>query len=59
MGLMFSETDLDQQQRVKCVFDPMSLLNPGKLFPVLHRCAELGKLHMHGDKMPFQDLPRY
>ena len=59
MGLMFSEIDLDQQQRVKCVFDPKSLLNPGKIFPTLHRCAELGKLHMRGDKMPFPNLPRY
>ncbi|MBN4016543.1 FAD-binding protein [Rhodospirillaceae bacterium AH-315-P19] len=59
MGLMFSEIDLDQQQRVKCVFDPKSLLNPGKMFPILHRCAELGKLHMRGDKRPFPDLPRY
>ena len=45
MGTMFSEIDLDQQQRVKCAFDPDGLLNPGKVFPELHRCAELGRLH--------------
>ena len=37
MPEMFSEADLKQQQRVKCAFDPELLLNPGKVFPVLHR----------------------
>ena len=46
MGEMFSESDLDQQQRVKCAFDPDSLLNPGKVFPTLHRCVEQGP-HLH------------
>jgi len=59
MGVMFSKADLDQQQRVKCSFDPHSLLNPGKMFPTLHRCAELGRLHIRGGEMPFPDLPRY
>jgi len=59
MGTMFSEVDLDHQQRIKCAFDPDSLLNPGKMFPVLHRCAELGRMHVHGGKMPFPDLPRF
>ena len=59
MGEMFSETDLKQQQRVKCAFDPRSLLNPGKVFPQLHRCAELGRVHIQGGKMAFPDLPRF
>ena len=59
MGTMFSETDLDQQQRVKCAFDPKGLLNPGKVFPVLHRCAELGRMHISGGKLPFPDIPRF
>ena len=59
MGEMFSETDLKQQQRVKCVFDSKQLLNPGKVFPTLHRCAELGRMHVHGGEMPFPDLPRF
>ena len=50
MGVMFSEIDLKQQQRVKCAFDPDSLLNPGKVFPSLHRCAELGRVHIHRGK---------
>ncbi len=59
MHTMFSETDLKQQQRVKCAFDPKHRLNPGKVFPTLHRCAELGKMHVHKGKLPFPDLPRF
>ena len=59
MGAMFSETDLDQQQRVKCAFDAKGLLNPGKVFPTLHRCAELGRMHISGGKLPFPDIPRF
>jgi glycolate oxidase len=59
MGAMFSEADLKQQQRVKCAFDPDALLNPGKVFPQLHRCAELGRMHISGGKLPFPDLPRF
>ncbi len=59
MGEMFSEEDLKQQQRVKCAFDPESLLNPGKVFPTLHRCAELGRIHIHRGEIPFPDLPRF
>ena len=59
MGTMFGEDDLNQQQRVKCAFDPESLLNPGKMFPKLHRCAELGQVHIHRGETRFPDLPRF
>jgi glycolate oxidase len=59
MPAMFSETDLAQQQRVKCAFDPDGLLNPGKVFPQLHRCAELGRMHIHRGNLPHPDLPRF
>jgi len=59
MGEMFTEDDLKQQQRLKCAFDPQHLLNPGKVFPVLHRCAELGRLHVHHGKLPHPDIPRF
>jgi len=59
MGVMFTEDDLKQQQRVKCAFDPDQLLNPGKMFPKLHRCAELGQMHVHRGQVPFPDLPRF
>jgi glycolate oxidase len=59
MGVQFSDIDLDQQMRVKCAFDPDHLLNPGKVFPKLRRCAELGRLVVHAGKLPFPDLPRF
>ena len=59
MPEMFTDIDLQQQQRLKCAFDPQLLLNPGKVFPRLHRCAELGRMHVHGGAMPFPELPRF
>src|ERR1700726_415824 len=59
MGTMFDESDLAHQQRLKCAFDPDGLLNPGKVFPQLHRCAELGRLHVHAGRLPHPDLPRF
>ena len=58
MGTMFNEADLAQQLRVKCAFDPDGLLNPGKQFPELHRCAELGHLHVHRGALPHPDIER-
>jgi len=59
MPVMFTETDLNQQQHVKCAFDPASLMNPGKVFPQLHRCAEMGRMHVHRGQVPRPDLPRF
>jgi len=59
MPVMFSEADLNQQKRVKCALDPKLLLNPGKMIPQLHRCAELGRMHVHRNDAPFPDLPRF
>lgn len=59
MPEMFTEGDLAQQMRVKCAFDDKGLLNPGKVFPTLHRCAELGRMHVKGGALPFADIPRF
>jgi glycolate oxidase len=59
MGEMFDEADLDQQMRVKCAFDPEHLLNPGKMFPQLRRCAELGRMHVHRGQTAFPEIPRF
>lgn len=59
MPEMFTETDMAHQQRVKCAFDAEGLLNPGKVFPELHRCAELGRMHIHRGQIPFPDIPRF
>jgi glycolate oxidase len=56
---MFTQIDLDQQMRVKCAFDPKGLLNPGKVFPTLRRCADLGRMHVSGGNLPYADIPRF
>ncbi|MEE8396644.1 MAG: FAD-linked oxidase C-terminal domain-containing protein [bacterium] len=55
----YSEKDLDAMQRVKCSFDSQALFNPGKVFPQLRGCAELGKLHIRAGKIPFPELERF
>jgi glycolate oxidase len=59
MPEMFSKADLAQQQMLKCAFDSQSLLNPGKVFPTLHRCAEMGRLHVHHGALPHPELERF
>lgn len=59
MPEMFTEADLAQQMRVKCAFDAHGLLNPGKVFPVLHRCAELGRVHVKNGNLTHPELPRF
>jgi glycolate oxidase len=59
MPVMFTQGDLEQQQRLKCAFDDKGLLNPGKVFPTLSRCAELGRMHVSGGRLPFPDIPRF
>jgi glycolate oxidase len=59
MPVMFSDVDLAHQQRIKCAFDPELRLNPGKVFPQLRRCAELGRMHVHAGALPFPELPRF
>ena len=56
---MFTPEDMAQQLRLKCAFDAGNLLNPGKVFPTLHRCAELGRVVVRGGKLPFPDIPRF
>jgi glycolate oxidase len=59
MPEMFSAIDLKQQQNLKCAFDDEGLLNPGKVFPNLHRCAEMGRIHVKAGQLPFADIPRF
>ncbi|MBN2646154.1 MAG: FAD-binding protein [Thiotrichales bacterium] len=44
---------------IKAVFDDTGLLNPGKAVPTLHRCAELGQMHVHKGQLPFAHLERF
>jgi glycolate oxidase len=59
MPVMFSDADLAQQQRLKCAFDGAGLFNPGKVFPTLSACVELGHMHVKGGRVPFPNLPRF
>lgn len=55
----FSADELAQFHAIKAAFDPDGLLNPGKAVPTLHRCAELGRMHVHAGALPFPELPRF
>jgi len=59
MCVQFSPAERTQFIGVKRAFDPLELLNPGKVIPTLHRCAEYGKMHVHRGMLPFANLPRF
>ncbi|MCR5881105.1 FAD-linked oxidase C-terminal domain-containing protein [Phenylobacterium sp. J367] len=59
MEVQFGPEDLAQQQRLKCAFDESGLLNPGKVFPTLCRCAEYGRVHVKGGQFRFPELERF
>ena len=59
MTYQFDERDLEIQHRVKRAFDPELRFNPGKVYPTLHRCAELGREHVHAGAERFPNLPRF
>jgi glycolate oxidase len=59
MCTQFSREELDAFSAFKRAFDPYGLLNPLKLIPTLVRCAEYGKMHVHGGQVAFPDLPRF
>ena len=56
---MFSNTDIQQQIKIKKALDLSLLLNPGKVYPILRKCAEEGRVHVHGGKTKFPNIPRY
>ncbi len=55
----FESPELDIFHQIKAVFDPNALLNPGKAVPTLHRCAELGGMHVNQGALPFPELERF
>lgn len=44
MDRMFSDDDLDHQNRVRRAFDPTCRSNPGKILPGAHSCADIQSL---------------
>ena len=59
MCIQFGQLELAQFFAVKHAFDPDGLLNPGKAVPTLHRCAELGRMHVHNGQLPHPELERF
>ncbi len=59
MCVQFQAMELQQFHAVKDAFDETGLLNPGKAVPSLHRCAELGAMHVHNGELPFPELERF
>ena len=59
MCIQFSAAELETFHAVKRAFDPKGLLNPGKAVPALSRCAEFGRMHVRGGKLPHAGLPRF
>ena len=55
----FDSPELEIFHQIKQLFDPEALLNPGKAVPTLHRCAELGQMHVHNNELPFPHLERF
>ena len=55
----FRPDELAAFHRIKAAFDPPGLLNPGKAVPTLHRCAELGRMHVHRGELKFPELERF
>jgi glycolate oxidase len=59
MCSQFRPAELAQFHAVKAAFDPPGLLNPGKMVPTLHRCAEYGAMRVKGGALPHPELPRF
>jgi glycolate oxidase len=59
MCKQFAPDELSRFHAVKHAFDAHGLLNPGKAVPTLHRCAEMGRMHVHHGHLPHPELPRF
>ena len=59
MCVQFAPEEMAMMMAVKHAFDPPGLLNPGKVIPTLHRCAEYGRMHVRRGLLPFPELPRF
>ena len=59
MCVQFKSLELQTFHDIKDAFDPHRLLNPGKAVPSLHRCAELGGMHVHDGQLSHPELERF
>jgi len=59
MCSQFTDAEREMFFAVKRAFDERLLLNPGKAIPTLNRCAEYGRMRVHGGQLPHADIPRF
>ena len=59
MCVQFGAAELETFHAIKRAFDPQGLLNPGKAVPLLARCAEFGRRHVHAGKTAHPGLPKF
>lgn len=59
MCTQFAVPELTLFHEIKRAWDESRLLNPGKAVPALHRCAELGAMHVHAGQLKHPELPRF
>jgi glycolate oxidase len=59
MCVQFAAGELETFHALKHAFDAKGLLNPGKAVPTLQRCAEFGRMHVHGGALRHPELPRF
>jgi glycolate oxidase len=59
MCVQFSTEENAQMFALKAAFDTKGLLNPGKVIPTLHRCAEYGKMLVRGGQIKHPELERF
>jgi len=59
MCVQFTPSEREQMLAIKRAFDPKGLLNPAKVIPSLHRCAEGGKMLVRQGQLPFAHLERF
>ncbi|HEX9392363.1 MAG TPA: FAD-linked oxidase C-terminal domain-containing protein [Usitatibacteraceae bacterium] len=59
MCSQFSDAERETFFAVKRAFDGAMLLNPGKAIPSLARCAEYGRMRIHGGQLPHAEIPRF
>jgi glycolate oxidase len=59
MCYQFGDKELKIFHQIKAAFDENKIFNPTKAVPTLHRCAEVGRMHIHNNELPYPHLERF